>query len=243
MIQSRQILLVEDNAEIADLIALHLGDAGHAVTVKADGGDGLKAALKGQFDLIVLDLMIPTMDGLEVCRQLRQRGDYVPILMLTAKSSETDRVVGLEIGADDYLSKPFSMHELLARVKALFRRVEAMRRQQGPENLILRHDGLEIDAGRRTVVVSGQQVSLTAREFELLLFFARHPGHVFNRAQLLEHVWGHSYAGFEHTVNSHINRLRAKIEREPSAPKILLTVWGVGYRFAERENTAVHENA
>jgi DNA-binding response OmpR family regulator len=191
-------------------------------------------ALRNRYDLVILDLMLPGMDGLEICRRLRARSNYVPILMLTAKSTELDRVVGLEIGADDYLTKPFSIRELQARVKALFRRLDAMSQRADPgDNGVVRLERLEIDSGKRSVTLDGRTVALTAKEFDLLLQFARHPGRVYTRTQLLDLVWGYSYDGYEHTVNSHINRLRAKMEDNPAKPRYILTVWGVGYKFAD----------
>ena len=183
--------------------------------------------------LLVLDLMLPGLNGLDVCRAVRAGNDYVPILMLTAKSSELDRVLGLEIGADDYLTKPFSIPELLARIKALFRRTEALKAAAAGCGEVLRRGDLVIDVDKRQVRLAGQEVALTAREFDLLLHFARHPGRVFTRSELLDQVWGYHHSGYEHTVNSHINRPRAKIEREPARPEHMLTVWGVGYKLAD----------
>lgn len=232
----REILVVEDDQDIAHLVQMHLQDAGYAVAMAHDGADGLKQALARAYDLVVLDLTLPGVEGLEICRRLRAKPDYPLILMLTARSTELDRVLGLEIGADDYLTKPFSMRELLARVKALFRRREAF---GGPGGLcpaekktISAHD-LSIDTDKRRVTLLLRDVTLTAKEFDLLLLFACHPGQVYTRAQLLDLVWGLGYEGYEHTVNSHINRLRAKIEKDSAHPAYLLTVWGVGYKFAE----------
>ncbi|NIP73086.1 MAG: response regulator transcription factor [Gammaproteobacteria bacterium] len=229
----RRILVVEDNRDIARLVAMHLGDLGCEVETCADGDGALRRARARAFDLIILDLMLPGLDGLELCRRLRARPDYVPILMLTAKSSELDRVLGLELGADDYVTKPFSIRELLARVKALFRRVDALEQAPSEQAAPLCVDGLEIHPEKRQVRVNGAEVALTAKEFDLLLHFARHPGRVYTRAQLLDGVWGYGHEGYEHTVNSHINRLRAKIEHSPAQPRYILTVWGVGYKFAE----------
>ncbi len=223
--------MVEDEREIARLVEIHLRDQGWEVTVCHDGPSGLAAASSGQFDLVVLDLMLPGVDGLEVCRRIRAAADYLPILMLTARSSELDRVLGLEIGADDYLTKPFSVRELVARVKAILRREEALA-DRVPESR-LEIGELTVDLDRRLVTKGEQEIELTAKEFDLLAFFAAHPGRVYSRAELLDHVWGYGHGGYEHTVNSHINRLRAKIEDDPSSPKLVLTVWGVGYKFAE----------
>jgi DNA-binding response OmpR family regulator len=228
---SKRILVVEDEREIARLVEIHLRDQGWEVTVCHDGPSGLAAASSGQFDLVVLDLMLPGVDGLEVCRRIRAASDYLPILMLTARSSELDRVLGLEIGADDYLTKPFSVRELVARVKAILRREEALA-ERVPESRVEIGE-LTVDLDRRRVTKGEQEIELTAKEFDLLAFFAAHPGRVYSRAELLDHVWGYGHGGYEHTVNSHINRLRAKIEDDPGSPELVLTVWGVGYKFAE----------
>ena len=230
---ARRILVVEDNLDLADLLVMHLQEAGHAVQKAGDGRTALKRFEEEPFDLVILDLMLPDLDGLDICRRLRARPDYLPILMLTAKSTEFDRVLGLEVGADDYLTKPFSIRELLARVKALLRRVDALAENPSQPQKVMQFDGLTIDPARRRVLVNGQEVHLTSREFDLLAHFATHPGLVYSRAQLLDQVWGYGHEGYEHTVNSHINRLRAKIERMPTAPRFILTVWGVGYKFAE----------
>jgi DNA-binding response OmpR family regulator len=230
----RRVLVVEDDRDIAHLVELHLRDLECVADVCSDGTQGLDRALRNRYDLVILDLMLPGTDGLEICRRLRAQSNYVPILMLTAKSTELDRVVGLEMGADDYLTKPFSIRELQARVKALFRRVAAMSQQADQrDNGVLRRGKLEIDSGKRSVTLDGRDVTLTAKEFDLLLQFARHPGRVYTRTQLLDLVWGYSYDGYEHTVNSHINRLRAKMEDNPANPHYILTVWGVGYKFTD----------
>jgi DNA-binding response OmpR family regulator len=233
----RCILVIEDDPDIAHLVGLHLRDLGCEVELAADGSEGLEKALASEWDLVILDLMLPGVDGLEICRRLRSQPSYVPVLMLTAKSSDLDRVLGLELGADDYLTKPFNILELVARVKALFRRIEAMRERQEPDAQRLSVAGLEMDVARRQVKVRGAPVQLTAREFDLLLHFARHPGRVYSRAQLLDLVWGYGHTGYEHTVNSHINRLRGKIEEDPSQPRYILTVWGVGYKFLDGRRT------
>ena len=236
---THRALIIEDSREIADLVRLHLRDVQCEAEIAADGKRGLELAARGDYDLVVLDLMLPEMDGLAVCREIRTLPGYVPILMLTAKSTELDRVLGLEMGADDYLTKPFSVRELQARVKALFRRVEALSsRASGAGDAgageTIERGALRIETGKRRVGIGGREVALTAREFDLLVHFARRPGQVFTRGQLLDQVWGYNHEGYEHTVNSHINRLRAKIERDPSKPEYVLTVWGVGYRFSDR---------
>jgi DNA-binding response OmpR family regulator len=229
----RRILVVEDNPDLADLVTLNLRDEGYAVENIGDGSLALAKLQAEPYDLVILDLMLPGMDGLMLCNQLRNRPDYLPILMLTAKSTELDRVLGLEVGADDYVTKPFSIRELMARVKALFRRVDAMCKVSAEKNEQLDINGLIIDSDKRRVCLDGKEINLTSREFDLLLYFARNPGRVYSRSQLLDAVWGYGHEGYEHTVNSHINRLRAKIEDRPADPHFILTVWGVGYKFAE----------
>jgi DNA-binding response OmpR family regulator len=232
------VLVVEDDVDIGRLVTLQLAELGCECKLVDDGITALGEAQAGRYDLVVLDVMLPRMDGLEICRRLRAGERYTPVLMLTAKSSELDRVLGLELGADDYLTKPFSMPELAARVKNILRRAQRHAAQQeaaaAPEAELIERDGLVIDLVRHEVRLAGAAVELTAKEFELLTCFARHPGRVFSRSQLLEQVWGYTHSGYEHTVNSHINRLRNKIERDPGNPDYIQTVWGVGYKFAER---------
>jgi DNA-binding response OmpR family regulator len=234
MTPTRHILVAEDQADIRDLIVLNLQHAGYAVRAVADGRAALDHELEAASDLLLLDLMLPGLDGLEVCKALRGRGRATPILMLTAKSTELDRVLGLELGADDYLTKPFSMAELLARVKALLRRAELLRAvPTGSAAEVLRNGELEIQPARRAARVGARQLDFTALEFDLLLHFASHPGHVFSRAQLLDKVWGYSHDGYEHTVTTHINRLRAKLEDDPMQPRFILTVRGAGYKMRD----------
>ena len=230
---SRDVLLIEDDNDLAALVRLHLQDLGCAVTTVADGAAGLAAALEqGPWSLVVLDLGLPHVDGLEICRRLRLSGAYTPILMLTARAAEHHRVLGLETGADDYLTKPFSVVEFGARVKAILRRVERLSGTSATGQRILRIGDLQIDLDKRIARRAGLCFDLTAKEFDLLAHFMRHPSRVFSRAQLLDQVWGTTHDTFEHTVNSHINRLRAKIEPDPATPRYIVTVWGVGYRFA-----------
>ena len=228
---TRKVLVIEDERDIAELVALHLRDLDCDVTLVDDGHQGMRQAFAREWDLVILDLRLPGPDGLSICRALRRESCYVPILMLTSKSSELDRVLGLELGADDYVTKPFSVSELMARVKAIFRRVESLEKRFPGGEEALAIGPLKIDTSGRQVLVNGQPMSLTAREFDLLLHFARHPGHVFSRAQLLDSVWGYGHDGYEHTVNSHINRLRSKIEPDPAQPEFIVTVWGVGYKL------------
>jgi DNA-binding response OmpR family regulator len=230
----RKVLVIEDDADLRRLLTMHLRDLGLEVRQAADGVSGLDLALNGEPELIILDLKLPGMDGLEVCRRIRAVNKTVPVLMLTSRSTEADRVAGLELGADDYLSKPFSIAELLARVKAIFRRGDALQtvtKEPVAENIDLGE--LLIDTTKRRVTLRGEPVTLTVKEFDLLVLFAREPGKVYTREDLLDGVWGQGYYGYEHTVNTHINRLRGKIEADPANPKILETVWGVGYRLAE----------
>ncbi|AFP29139.1 MULTISPECIES: response regulator transcription factor [Marinobacter] len=232
---TRSVLIIEDNPAIAELVSMQVSDLGMTPVLANRGDDGLARFRQGGIDLVVLDLMLPGLDGLAVCREIRTASDYVPVLMLTAKSTELDRVLGLEMGADDYLTKPFSVAELGARIKALFRRVDALsaRATAASENREIAVDGLRIDPLRRRVFVNNAEVELTAREFDLLWHFASHRGRVFSRAQLLDAVWGYNHQGYEHTVNTHINRLRNKIETDPAEPRYVQTVWGVGYRFQD----------
>ena len=239
---SQRILLIEDEAEIAELVALHLDDAGYAVEIVGDGEEGLRRAMVPEWDLIVLDLALPGIDGLEICKRLRAVSDTTPILMLTARSTEVDRVLGLEMGADDYLTKPFSFRELVARVKAILRRIEAMAREASDPPEILECGPLRIDPRKRQVRLDGEEVQLTAKEFDLLRHFAGSPGRVFTRAELLDQVWGYGHEGYDHTVNTHINRLRGKIESDPSDPSFILTVWGVGYKFADDLETSAESS-
>jgi len=232
---TRKLLIVEDNADIARLIAFHARDIDCEADIAVDGRHALAMFRLHPYDLVILDLMLPGIDGLEVCRQLRAGAAYVPVLMLTSKSSELDRVLGLEVGADDYITKPFSIPELMARIKAQFRRIEALQAGSEPVAREIRAGALHIDTARRRVAIDGTEATLTAREFDLLYHFASHPGRVYSRQQLLEQLWGHHYEGYEHTVNSHINRLRAKIETDPANPRYILTVWGVGYRFNDAQ--------
>jgi len=232
----RKVLVIEDQQDIAELIRIHLEDLPYKVKLCFDGPAGLAEAEAHPYDLVILDLMLPGMDGLEICRRLRSRSVYTPILMLTAKATEFDRVLGLELGADDYLTKPFSVLELVARTKALFRRMEALAEKKQPAaEDVIRYRGMTIDPAKREVSIDGARVNLTTKEYELLLYFARNPGRVYTRLQLLDAVWGYGFDGYEHNVNCHINRLRAKIESDPVHPRFVLTVRGVGYKFADED--------
>jgi DNA-binding response OmpR family regulator len=235
----RRVLLIEDDQDIAGLLVLHLQDLGCSVEVASDGSLGLNRAVQPPgWSLIVLDLQLPGTDGLEICRRVRADATYTPILMLTARAGESERVLGLETGADDYLTKPFSVVEFAARVKALLRRAERLTRPSVVELRTIRYADLHVDLDRRIAWRAGEPLDLTAREFDLLAFLMQRPARVFSRAQLLDNVWGTTHDTFEHTVNSHINRLRSKIEPDPSQPRYIVTVWGAGYRFAA-ESAAV----
>ena len=236
---NQHLLLVEDDDAIADVLRLHLEQAGYRLHREADGALAMAAIDRQRWDLVLLDLMLPGADGWDVCRHLRARHADVPVIMLSARSAEAHRVLGLELGADDYLAKPFSMLELVARVRALLRRMDTLRATP-PAKAQLCFGPWRLDTVRRELRRSGEPgqadapvtpVTLTLREFDLLHFLARHPGQAFSRGELLQRVWGAGFDGYEHTVNSHINRLRSKIELDPREPRCIVTVWGVGYRF------------
>lgn len=233
----KHVLIIEDDKDLVELIQIHLTDLGYQLDKIYDGESGLEKALAGKYDLIILDIMLPKLEGFEVCKRIREKNKTVPILMLTSKSEELDKILGLELGADDYITKPFSIRELIARVKANLRSVEAIKEEitSSEEYKELHFDNLTINLDKRKVTLSDKTIDLTAKEFDLLYYFARHPGWSYTRAQLLDAVWGYQFSGYDHTVNSHINRLRSKIEKDPSQPKFIKTVWGIGYRFAELE--------
>ncbi|HXS78954.1 MAG TPA: response regulator transcription factor [Gammaproteobacteria bacterium] len=235
MTTPKRVLLVEDDGDIAEVVALHLRDEGYSVEHARDGTTGLKLLERESWDAIVLDLMLPGVDGLEICRRARSMERYTPIIITSARGSEVHRVLGLEVGADDYLAKPFSVLELVARVRALLRRVDALARARSG-NAAVRVADLAVFPLEREVKLDGEPVELTPREFDLLYFFASHPGKVFSRAELLDRVWGHKHSGYEHTVNTHINRIRAKIETDAANPRRILTVWGRGYKLAPEES-------
>lgn len=231
----KKVLVVEDDRDIVGLLEIHLSDLDCHLDTATDGRDGLQKALKNKYDLIILDIMLPSMDGMEICRRIRGKEIKTPILMLTARSEEIDKVLGLEMGADDYLTKPFSIREFIARVKAIFRRTE-MSHQQAKEKTgkgLLQFRELSIDIDKKKVSISGKRVDLSPKEFELLLLLASNPGKSYDRNRLLNLVWGYDFSGFAHTVNSHINRLRNKIEPDIHTPTFILTSWGIGYRFNE----------
>jgi two-component system alkaline phosphatase synthesis response regulator PhoP len=225
----RSVLVVDDQPEIVRIVRDYLERAGFSVLTAADGAAAVVVARRDKPDLIVLDLTLPTMDGLDVARALRREGE-VPIIMLTARTEEADRVSGLELGADDYVTKPFSPRELVARVRAVLRRTEA-RRLQG--DVVKVGESIELDAPRMVAMVDGRRVELTATEFQLLLCMARQPGRVFTRAQLLDAVHGVAVESYERAIDAHVKNIRRKIEPDPHAPRHLQTVFGVGYRLAD----------
>jgi DNA-binding response OmpR family regulator len=234
-VRTKSVLVIEDDRELVDLLALHLDTEGYRVTAAVDGEAGLRAFQGGRYDLVVLDWMLPSLTGIELLQELRRDDARTPVLMLTARGEEADKVLGLELGCDDYLVKPFGMRELTTRIKVLLRRVtraEEMARSRAG-NARIELGGLMIDHAKRRVVVRDHEVSLTVKEYDLLHTLASHAGRTFSRRQLLDRIWQNGADVFEHTVNSHVNRLRNKIEENPNRPRLILTVWGVGYRFSD----------
>ncbi|GMN05911.1 response regulator transcription factor [Croceitalea sp. MTPC5] len=231
----KNVLIIEDDLEIIHLLEIHLKDLHCDVGSATSGVNGLQKAIELRPDLIILDIMLPEMDGIEVCQKIRANNIKSPIIMLTAKSEEIDKVLGLEVGADDYLTKPFSVREFIARVKAIFRR-QKMTEKSGTNiasHKILQFENLSIDIEMRKVMLSGQKVELSPKEFELLVLLSSNAGKSYDRTKLLNLIWGYDFKGYEHTVNSHINRLRSKIEPDMGNPTFILTTWGVGYKFNE----------
>lgn len=230
---NNKILIVEDDRTLLDVVRYNLAKEGYEVHVATDGIQAIEVTQRERPDLMILDIMLPELDGFEVCRILRRKEMTLPILMLTAKTDEVDKVVGLELGADDYLTKPFSVKELVARVRAMLRRVEMTQREYTaiPETQPIVVGDLEIDVARHQVSRGGSPVTLSPKEFELLSFLAKTPGQVFTRDTLLDRVWGYDYAGDTRTVDVHIRWLRQKIEPNPDTPTYLVTVRGVGYKF------------
>lgn len=229
---TKTVLIIEDDKAIVELLEIHIKDLDCDVIKAYDGEEGLKLALNNKPDLIILDVSMPKMDGFQVCQKVRAEQN-TPIIMLTAKSEEIDRVLGLEIGADDYLTKPFSVRELIARIKAIFRRTKMNNEVGDQVNGILKFEGLTIDIEKRKILQGDVKVELSPKEFELLVLMASKPGKSYTRTELLNLIWGYDFDGYEHTVNSHINRLRAKIEVDMANPTFIITSWGVGYKFNE----------
>ena len=235
---SKSVLVIEDDLDIVELLRIHLADLDCRVVTTGDGREGLRLGLTLGCDLIILDVGLPGLDGTEICRRLRAKEVYTPILMLTARSEEIDKVLGLELGADDYLTKPFSIREFIARVKVIFRRLDRAPGwgEQQPTDSVYHYGDLTIDLYKRKVSIAHRRIELSPKEFELLTLLASKPGKCYDRSQILNLVWGYDFDGYEHTVNSHINRLRAKIEPDAQHPIYILTNWGVGYRFSEELN-------
>lgn len=233
--EQKNVLIIEDDPEICDLLTIHLEDLGCQVVAIMDGVAGFEAARKQEHDLIILDIRLPSMDGIAICQKLRALDVNTPIIMLTARSEEIDRVLGLEVGADDYMTKPFSVREFIARVKAIFRRSQLIKSEISQEKSVQKivFDELSIDIDMRKVMLKDKRIDLSPKEFDLLVLMASNPGKSYNRSRLLNLIWGYDFEGYEHTVNSHINRLRAKIEPDMDTPKFILTTWGVGYKFNE----------
>ena len=237
MQKNNKILIIEDDPHISELLEIHLGDLGYQLKHAADGVAGVEKFEEDEYALVILDLMLPKLDGFEVCKKIRAQNNYTPILMLTSKSEELDKVLGLELGADDYITKPFSIRELMARIKAIFRRMEADKEKAtgNAKSKELIFGDLKIYLDKRKVLLDKAPIDLTAKEFDLLALFASNPGRAYSRQELLDIVWGYQFDGYEHTVNSHINRLRSKIEQDPANSKYIKTVWGIGYSFVEPE--------
>ena len=232
---NKKILVIEDDRELIDLLQLHLTAEGYQVSAAADGEAGLLAFQSGNYGMVILDWMLPSMSGIDVLREIRANDTRTPVLMLTARSEETDKVLGLELGCDDYLTKPFSIRELTARIKVLHRRIERAEEMAriSSGDRILDLGTLKIDHGKRKVQINGEPVQLTVKEYDLLYTLASRPGRTYSRRQLLDIVWDQDSDVYEHTVNSHVNRLRNKVEDNPNRPRLILTVWGIGYRFTE----------
>jgi len=231
----KEVLVIEDDPDIVELLRIHLEDLDCHVTAALTGSKGLELAEKEKYGLIILDLMLPEIDGMEICRLIRAQKVYTPILMLTAKSEAIDKIIGLETGADDYMTKPFNVREFISRVKAIFRRVNMITEETKQPQKIIEFKDLTINLEKRKVKRGEEKMSLTPKEFDLLVLMASHPGRSYNREELLNLVWGYEFSGYEHTVNSHINRLRAKVEPDVNNPQFILTTWGIGYRFNDED--------
>lgn len=229
----KSVLLVEDDLEITKLLNLHLNTQLYSLTSCITGTEAIDKAAKKHFDLIILDITLPDISGLELCKKFRENNAQTPIMMLTCRSEETDKVLALELGADDYVTKPFGILELLARTKALLRRADNNHSEKAYQNEEIFFKDLVIDINKRKATVRGERMELTNKEFDLLVLLAKNPGKTFSRHELLELIWGVAFSGYEHTITSHINRLRIKIETNLHYPEYILTAWGTGYRFSE----------
>ena len=234
----KNILMIEDDPNIRELVEIHLKDIHCTTTMVSNGEAGIRQALTNVFSLIILDITLPDIDGVEVCRILRAEKISTPIIMLTARTEEIDKVIGLETGADDYLTKPFSVRELMARVKAILRRTDISKNARDIPDKIISFNGLTVDPQKRKVMLGNNKIELTPKEFDLLYLFISNPGKSYSRDNLLTLIWGYEFTGYEHTVNSHINRLRAKIEPDINKPQYILTTWGIGYRFTDEIKNA-----
>ena len=230
--------MIEDDPNIRELVEIHLKDIHCTTTMVSNGEAGIRQALTNAFSLIILDITLPDIDGVEVCRILRAEKISTPIIMLTARTEEIDKVIGLETGADDYLTKPFSVRELMARVKAILRRTDISKNAGDIPDKIISFNGLTVDPQKRKVMLGNNKIELTPKEFDLLYLFISNPGKSYSRDNLLTLIWGYEFTGYEHTVNSHINRLRAKIEPDINKPQYILTTWGIGYRFTDEIKNA-----
>ena len=229
-----KIAIIEDDHNIRKLIKIVLSELPVHIVEFDNGWEGLDAVLQNQFHLLVLDLMLPGVNGLEICRKVRLNNDTLPILMLTSRSEDDDKITGLDMGADDYLTKPFNNGELLARIKALLRRSHSKSVTDKKDHQIITIGELTLDMLKMTLTKNNQEIHLTAKEYDIITLFMNNPGRNFTRMDVLEKVWGEHFEGLEHTVNSNINRLRNKIEDDPSQPKYLITVWGLGYKFVKK---------
>lgn len=229
----KNILIIEDDPSIVTLVSIHLKDINCELTKAYNGFDGLELVKSNHYDVIILDIMLPDINGVEICKRIRADKNNTPIMMLTARSEEIDKIIGLETGADDYLTKPFSIREFIARVKALMRRNEMSTHEPLETPKILKCHNLSMDTLKRKVILEDEIIELTPKEFDLLYLFMSNPGISYSRESLLNTVWGYEFSGYEHTVNSHINRLRTKIEPNLTNPKFILTTWGIGYRFTD----------
>ncbi len=229
----KSILLVEDDPEISKLLNLHFSSQTYNLIAAANGKDAMDEVLKTQFSLIILDITLPDINGMELCKLLRKNNVNAPIMMLTSHGEESDKVLALELGADDYVTKPFGILELMARTKALLRRGENNNPVEADKKQVITFKDLTVDGAKRKATIQGERLDLTSKEFDLLLLLASNPGKTFSRNELLEMIWGVTFLGYEHTITSHINRLRIKIETNLHKPEYILTSWGTGYRFSE----------
>jgi DNA-binding response OmpR family regulator len=229
----KNILLVEDDVEAAKLLQLYFNTQFYSLTCCGNGSDAIAKLAESQFDLIILDIALPDMNGLEICTHLRENGYTIPIIMLTARGKESDKVLALDLGADDYVTKPFGALEFMSRINALLRRSEQAHIEVNDQKQEIRFKELVIDFDKRKATLRGKRLDLTQKEFDLLMLLAGHPGRTFNRHEILEFIWGETFEGYANTITTHINRLRNKLEVDINNPEYILTSWGIGYRFSE----------